>query len=270
MKLEKVLYPECVVAGLELQSKDDALQAVARTAKKSGLLANVDEETILAGLRQREEIGSTAFGDQIAIPHCRLASVSDFVVGLISVPKGVSFDAVDGQAVKLVAFIVGPESESNDHIALLSEISHSLMTPGAIDEMIAAESAADLRKGMLTHSSTNVDTFDPTSRNLFHVFITDEDKFREVLQVFAAMEATAISVVEARTASEYLAKIPLFSGFWNDRITGVCHTITALVEKDFTNETVRRIEQVAAKSDGSGDVSIAVQNVFYSSGILLT
>jgi PTS system nitrogen regulatory IIA component len=268
IKLESVLRSECVLTGMAFTSKEDALQAVAEAVKQCDVVDSVDVKTILNGLKQREEIGSTGFGNQIAIPHCRLPEVNDFVVGVISVPDGITFGAIDEGDVRLLAFIVGPERESNDHIALLSEISHAMMAPGAIEEMVQAETPDALKKSLLSHSRGSVDAKDPTSKNLFHVFVTDEGKFREILQVFAAMEATALSVVEARTASEYLAKIPLFAGFWGDREVGVCRTITALVEKDFTNEVVRRIEQIAGDLDKSGDVSIAVQNVFYSSGIL--
>jgi hypothetical protein len=103
---------------------------------------------------------------------------------------------------------------------------------------------------------------------LFHVFITNEDKFRKVLQVFSAMEATALSVTEARTASEYLSKMPLFAGFWNDRTEGVCYAITAMIEKKLTNEVIRRIEQVTGVLDQSVDIALAVQDVFYATGTI--
>ena len=118
-----------------------------------------------------------------------------------------------------------------------------------------------LRKSFIRHSHDKVDTKDHSNKNLFHVLIVGEDRFREILQIFAAMEAKAISVVEARTASEYLTKMPLFSGFWSDRNDGVCHAITALVEKRFSNEIIRRIESVTGKLDESTCVTLAVQEV---------
>ena len=266
MRLLDAVRRECVVSGLSLSDKENSLQEVARIAKECPILADVSQEAIFEGLKQREALGSTGFGDGIAIPHCRLPEATEFVVGLLTVPDGVTFDALDDKPVRIIVFIVGPERESNEHISLLSEISHALTIPGAAEEMIASLAPEALRESFLRHSRDNVDTKDHTSKNLFHVFVHDEALFHDVLRVFAAMEPTSLAVVEAKDASEYLGKLPLFAGFWSDRQLGVCRTITALVEKRYTNEAIRRIERIAGKLDESMDIAIAVQGVFYAAG----
>jgi len=40
-------------------------------AGKNSSLRNISEKEILAGLQERESLGSTGFGKGIAIPHCR-------------------------------------------------------------------------------------------------------------------------------------------------------------------------------------------------------
>jgi len=268
MKLQTALKNECIKTGLSLQSKQEVLEAITKLAKQSPVLADVKESKILEALKRREELGSTGFSNSIGIPHCRMREVKDFVVGMISVPDGVDFEAPSGEKVKLFAFIIGPESEGNEHLALLSEISHAFMKPGAVEDMLRASTAEDMREKLLAGSKRGPKEADTPQRSLFHVFVTDENKFRQILQVFAAMEASAISVVEGRQGSDYLAKIPLFAGFWSDKNLGICHNITALVEQDFTNETVRRIEQIARDGGWGDDVTLAVQKVFYSSGRL--
>jgi len=116
MKLINVLRKECVVVGARFGDKSEALRRVAQVAKNSPVLKDVSEAEILAGLQDRESLGSTGFGNGIAIPHCRLCSVHDFVVGMITIPAGVDFKALDDREVKLMLFIIGPEKESNDHI----------------------------------------------------------------------------------------------------------------------------------------------------------
>ena len=105
MKLIDVLRKECVVAGAQFSDKADALREIVQTAKKSSALKDVSEEEILASLEGRESLGSTGFGKGIAIPHCRLKSVTDFVVGIITVAAGVDFKALDEEKVKLIIFI---------------------------------------------------------------------------------------------------------------------------------------------------------------------
>ncbi|MCK5529283.1 MAG: PTS sugar transporter subunit IIA, partial [Kiritimatiellae bacterium] len=93
MRLVDIVKSECVVAGMEASGKEDCLEKIAHIAKKSSLLDGVTEADILAGFKNREELGSTGYGHGIAIPHCRLPGVEDFVVGVITVPAGVDFDS---------------------------------------------------------------------------------------------------------------------------------------------------------------------------------
>lgn len=268
MKLHHAIKKECVVTGVKLDNKDDALAKIAQTATRSRGLGKIPEKDIEQALRSREALGSTGFGNGIAIPHCRLETAKEFVVGILSVPEGVDFDSSDEEKVHLIVFIVGPESDSNEHIALLSEISHTLLLPGAYTEMLSARDPEVLLESFLRHTQDEVDTQDHTSKNLFHVFIQEEKTFRSILQILAAVDPACISVVEAKNAVEYLGKLPLFAGFWNDRQLDTCRTITALVEKKYTNEIIRRIEQVAGKLDKSDKVVLAVQDIFYAAGNL--
>jgi len=270
MKLINVLREECLDADASPASKDQVLEAVVQLAKRSPLLSNVDANEILEGLREREQLGSTGFGNGIAIPHCRLGSVKEFVVGLMVVHSGVDFDSLDQQPVHVIAFIVAPESGANQHIKLLSAISQALRVPGAINEIRAQQSSEALRECFLRHTHADLDTKDRTSKHLFHVFVQDEDLFRKVLAELAETESCSVVVVEAENTSVYLAKIPLFAGFWSDGDTGFCRLILAVVEKRLTNEALRRIEGITGDLDECEGILVSVQETFYTAGRLGT
>ncbi len=112
MNLINVLRSECVQAAADCVSREEVLNAMAKLAKQSPVLASMEESIILKGLTEREELSTTGFGNGIAIPHCRLDGVEDFVVGILSVPNGAEFAAMDNQPVKLFVFIVAPSSSS--------------------------------------------------------------------------------------------------------------------------------------------------------------
>jgi hypothetical protein len=92
--------------------------------------------------------------------------------------------------------------------------------------------------------------------------------FRDILQVLTAMEPASLAIIEAKQASEYLSKMPLFAGFWNDREMDTGRVIIAQIDKRLTNETIRSIEDVVGKLDDSNDVSVCVQDIFFSAGRL--
>jgi len=266
MNLIQVLRRECIQTGIECASKDDALAALARLAKQSPKLGNIDETAILKGLTAREELGTTGFGNGIAIPHCRLDGVEDFVVGMLSVPNGVDFSAMDDQPVKLFLFIVAPTSGSNEHIKILSAISQVLNVPEHIEEMVAASTAEVLAESFLRHVRDEADSRQHDNKNLFRVQIQDEELFHDVLKIFAGFNSTTVMVSEAEPAANYIQKMPLFAGFWSDKHTEFCKVILATVDKKDTNETIRRIEQEVGSLDERDDILLTVQELFYCAG----
>lgn len=266
MTLFTALVPECVAAGVSLADKAEALRRIVGLAKTCPALADVSEADILNGLETRESLGSTGFGQGIAIPHCRLADVSDFVVGIMTVPNGVDFAALDDEKVRFIAFIIGPEDEPRKHIKLLSGISQALTLPGVVDEMVAAPSAESLHEQFLRHVRDELEPLSDDGRCLFHVLVQDESLFEDILQVFGGIESSSAVVLSAENAGVYLSHTPLFADIWRDNPTRFCRVIVATVNKTISNETIRRIERTTGPLAKRSDVMIVVQDVFYCAG----
>ena len=270
MRLYEALREECVWAGVEVADKAALLREVARCAKKSPILANIDEQTIMQGLDEREGLGSTGFGNGIAIPHCRMKDVQGFVVGLLTVPAGVDFDAIDKKPVKLVVFIIAPEDGGNTHIRLLSAISQTLYEKSVVEEILAGSSSEAVRESFLRHGPTELDVEGRKGKRLVLVFIQEEDLFHEILEVFAALEEASAVVVNSENLQAHLAKIPLFQGLWTHEPGGFSHLIVAVVDEGLTNEMVRQIETRTGDLDKRSGVLLVVQDVFYAAGSLVT
>jgi PTS system nitrogen regulatory IIA component len=266
MTLFTALVPECVAVGLALTDKADALRKVAELAKTSPALANVSQADILNGLEQREQLGSTGFGHEIAIPHCRLPGVSDFVVGILTIPDGVEFAALDGEKVRFIAFIIGPEDQPKTHIHLLSGISQALSAPDVVDEMVAAISTEALHEHFLRHVRDEIEPVSEDGRCLFHVFVQDELLFEDILKAFGGIESSSTVVLSAENTGVYLSHSPLFADIWRDNPTRFCRVVVATVNKAISNETIRRIERSTGPLAKRSDVMIVVQDVFYCAG----
>jgi len=268
MKLVDVMRKESVLVGVQPADKESALKIVAETACKCQVLSNVESGAILKGLKEREALGSTGFGQGIAIPHCRLEAVREFVVGIITVPSGVEFEAIDGGKVKLIVFIVAPAAASNEHIRLLSAISQTLLSPGSVDEVLAAPTSEAVFESFLRHSRADIPTDGGKKKNIIHVFTQNEDLFREVLGTLAGAGSDSVVVLNAENPGAYLRKMPLFAGFWTDEPSGFSKIILALVDRPLTNETIRRIESITGDLNKRNDVMVTVQEVAYASGSL--
>jgi PTS system nitrogen regulatory IIA component len=268
MDLSGILAEECVQIGTQAADKKSILQEVARLAKKSPVLSDVSEEAILQALNERESLGSTGFGEGIAIPHCVLDGISQFVVGLLVVSDGVNFESLDGDPAKFFVFIIGPSSERNNHIRVLATVSQVLRIPGAKEELLAEKCPVTIRESFLRYSRDEVDTKGHSESCIFHVFVQDEHKFYDVLQVFSMMESCSVSVVEAKDATEFLHKLPLFSNFWSEQRQGFNRIISATVKKSLSNDTIRQINDIAGGLDKQAGIMVTVQDLFYAGGSL--
>jgi len=270
MKLVDVVHQSCIETGLAVAGKVDVLRAVATAAMRAEGLGSVTEDGVLAGLRDREALGSTGFGGGIAIPHCRVSGVTDFVVGLLTIPDGVDFESLDGDPVKLVVFIIGPDEASDRHVRLLSAISRTLMIPGAVQELIAAPSSEAARESFLRYSTDELDTGDRTAKCLVHLFIQDEEQLADLMRAFASIGSASFVVVEAENASAYLTKLPLFAGILSDSRQSFSKVIIAIADKKLKNEIVRQVEQIVGNLDEAAGTLLTVQDIAYAAGSLET
>jgi len=268
MKLIDVLRKECVVAGAQFSDKAEALREIVHVAKKNPILKDVPDEEILSGLQERESLGSTGFGKGIAIPHCRLKNLTDFVVGIITVPGGVDFEALDEKKVNLFIFIIAPEVKSNEHLKLLSAISQTLLIPGAVKEIVAESTPEGVCESFLRHTHAEIDTKKQTTKVMFNLFIQDEYIFRDILEKLTGIETSSLIVANTENAGAYLTKVPLFADFWRDKPSRFGKVITLVVDKGLSNETIRCIESITGNLNNCSGVMVTIHNISYAAGSL--
>ncbi len=214
-----------------------------------------------------DQVGSSPKSTAV-IPHCGIEGISEFVVGILTAPNGVQFDSLDNELAKIIVFIIGPADDRNTHIRILATISQVLRIPGAKEEILAETNPEVVRESFLRYSRDEVNTKAHAEKSLFHVFVQDENRFHELLQVFAAIESCSISVAKTEGAGAFLHDIPLFSSFWHDGAKGFNRTITALISRSMVNDTIRRINDIAGGLDKNPGIMVTVQDVFYAGGKL--
>lgn len=100
-----------------------------------------DADDVYRAVKARESVLSTGIGHGVAIPHGKSASVPELgmVVGLA--PEPVDFDALDGEPVRLVFLLVGPEAAAGSHIKALSRISRLVRHAEVRERLMAAADA---------------------------------------------------------------------------------------------------------------------------------
>ena len=71
-------------------------------------------------------MGSTGVGEGVAIPHTKLPGLTSLVAAFGRSKKGIAFDAIDNQPVRLVFVLLVPEDSAGAHLKALARISRLL------------------------------------------------------------------------------------------------------------------------------------------------
>lgn len=125
MRITDLLDERSICLNGSPTSKEDALNQMVALMVKSGNIK--DEEAYKKQVYLREEEGTTGIGEGIAIPHGKCEAVEKAGLAAMVVPKGVEFEALDGEPVQLIFLIAAPNTEDNVHLEVLSKLSALLM-----------------------------------------------------------------------------------------------------------------------------------------------
>lgn len=268
MDLINCFKTECVKAGSTAADKASLLREISALAVQVPELNNITKETIFTNLHGREQLGSTGFQNGIAIPHCLLPEVKGFVVGLITHKEGVDFKSMDGKPARIFPFIIGPKTQRNDHIRLLSAISRILHDKNVPAELLAAKNPQVLSENFLRHIGGSLQQEKTARRNLIVVSVQDENLFEDILQIFSEHDDTFLSVLDAHDCAEYLGKLPLFAAFWNEDKKGFHRVLLASVKHALANELIRRLDTLVGGMDKKKGVLVQMMDTLYTAGSL--
>ncbi|WP_070884339.1 PTS IIA-like nitrogen regulatory protein PtsN [Pseudomonas sp. D1-3] len=120
IRLETILTPGRSLVNVPGGSKKRVLEQIASVIARD--LPDLDGQTIYESLIAREKLGSTGFGNGIAIPHCRLPGCNTPISALLKLSTAVDFDAIDGAPVDLLFVLLVPEAATDEHLELLRQI----------------------------------------------------------------------------------------------------------------------------------------------------
>jgi nitrogen PTS system EIIA component len=110
----------------EAQSRKRALELA------SDLLAashpELSARALFDGLMNRERLGSTALGEGVAIPHCRIACPR-IVGAFVKLAQPIDYDAPDGDPVDLLFVLIVPPDEPSAHLEVLAMLARVFQDP---------------------------------------------------------------------------------------------------------------------------------------------
>lgn len=145
MELKDYIKDENIELNFTASNKEEALKKLADLVAKN---RNIDSNKILKVLKDREELGSTGIGNNVAIPHGKLDIEKD-VIGAIAISKeGINFDSIDGKPVKIFFVFISSPSATNLHLKILAKVSKLLMDEKVRNSIISVKTKEEIKKIM--------------------------------------------------------------------------------------------------------------------------
>lgn len=111
-----------IIPDLEYQEGEDALLEMVSYLKKKNKI--IKEKELYEKLIQREKLGSTAIGEGVAIPHCKIKEIKEPVVMLAISKKGVDFQSLDGKPSHIFFLVISPPDNPSLNLQILAGIAH--------------------------------------------------------------------------------------------------------------------------------------------------
>ena len=120
MKVHSLLDEDMILARLEARDRSGVLREMVGRLEAGAKIP--PQEAVLDKLLKREELGTTAIGHGVAIPHCRAAGIKAPVLLLALSKEGVPFASVDGKLSHVFFLLVSPQDNPNASLRLLAAI----------------------------------------------------------------------------------------------------------------------------------------------------
>lgn len=252
MNLANMLQESSIVIDSSAVSRDAILHHIAQLAAAHPHLKASSADQLYHLFAQREELGSTGLANRIAIPHCRLAGITDFVVGVVITPQGIDYGSIDHQPTHVFVYIVAPLDARNEHLRLLSAFSRYLRQPENVNKLLLAKTPQEVRDSFLRHTRLGDSIEIPGDVILFNVIIQKEARFEEVLDVFTEIEDANMAVIEASQASAFLYRMPLFAGFWKGDTSSFCRIIQCTMPREAARDCALQLKTIVDDFADSG------------------
>lgn len=140
--LEQTLTLDRCFVDIASESKKAILEQIAQLLEDS--IPDLDRHGTFENLIAREKLGSTGFGNGIAIPHCRISGCSQPACMVLQLEHAIDFDAIDAEPVDLLFVLVVPEDATEAHLGLLSAIAGMLNKSTVREDLRSATTSQEL------------------------------------------------------------------------------------------------------------------------------
>jgi PTS system nitrogen regulatory IIA component len=137
MHLTEFLDFDAIKPALPAGNKRSLLNQLASIA--AGRL-DLPAAAILDTIAEREKLGSTGFGQGVAIPHGKVEGLKQIYGLFVRLAEPVGYKAIDRKPVDLVFLLLSPPDAGAEHLKALAAVSRVVRNAPTLEKMRGARS----------------------------------------------------------------------------------------------------------------------------------
>ena len=139
MKIDEILKKESVITDLVGNNKAEVIKEMTQCLKKNNLIQN--DQVLFETLMEREKLGSTGIGENVAIPHGKSDEITQIITVLARSKNGVEFESLDQKPVHFICMVIAPAHSTGQHLKVLAKISRIFKSQGLREEIMKARNS---------------------------------------------------------------------------------------------------------------------------------
>jgi len=113
---------DMIIPELKSQDREGVVREMVNFLKKKNKISK--EKELYETLIQREKLGSTAIGEGVAIPHCKLKEAKNPIVMLAISKRRVDFHSLDGKPSHIFFLVISSPDNPSLNLQILAAIAH--------------------------------------------------------------------------------------------------------------------------------------------------
>jgi PTS system nitrogen regulatory IIA component len=151
MKINEILTLESILAEVKANNKENSIKELAEFLCQNHAIA--DKSELVRVLLEREKLGSTGIGENVAIPHAKMKGLNQIIAAFGISKNGVEFDSLDQKPVNFIFVLLAPENATGTHLKALARISRLLKNQELKSNLLKASNREDIYNIILNEDS---------------------------------------------------------------------------------------------------------------------
>ena len=147
-EITNFLTEDSIIIDCNSKSQKNTLEVI---SNKMAELTSTNKDEIFQKLYEREKLGTTAFGNGIAIPHARVEGIQNAKIIILKLTEAIDFNSIDGNKVDIIMSLFVPNDNNKMHVELLSNIASLLDNQVLREKIRTANTASDVMMIINSH-----------------------------------------------------------------------------------------------------------------------